>query len=77
MDLCKYKDILGQPLKGFHATRIGIFALWDIVGTIIGAYVIYKMQTTHSYVKILIGLLILGEILHYLFCVDTAFIKLF
>ncbi len=88
--LAKYKFILGIPNKGFHEKRIGPYALNDTFGTIFIAilltlffkplnYIKYDKIKTKNYfynfIFNLIFLFILGELLHYLFCVDTAFIK--
>lgn len=70
MNLCKYKNIFGSPNEGVHSYRIFDLAIVDIVGTIIGAYIIYKL-TGYNFNKILISLFILGIILHKIFCVNT------
>lgn len=76
MNLCKYKDVFGKPNEGFHSTRIGPFALLDILGTIIIAYILSKIWLV-SFSYSLFCVFILGELLHWLFCVDTAFLKIF
>ena len=70
MSFCKYKDIFGKPNEGVHTYRIFDFALVDIVGTIIGAYIIYKL-TGYDFNTILISLFIFGIIIHKIFCVKT------
>jgi hypothetical protein len=70
MCLCSYKNIFGKPREGIHSYRFMDFAIVDIVGTIIGAYIIAK-YTDNDFYKILFVLFILGIILHKLFCVDT------
>ncbi len=73
--LAQYKDILGVPGEGVHAKRIGPFAINDFIGTIIGAIILsYLFDTT--ILKAFIFLFILGEVLHYIFCVDTAFLRI-
>jgi hypothetical protein len=72
---CQYKNIFGKPYQGLHALRIKHFALIDILLTIILALIIAYL-TNYSVFLILIFLLILGEFLHIIFCVDTAFIKM-
>ncbi len=73
--LAEYRDILGKPNEGVHAKRIGPFALNDFIGTIIGAIILsYIINTT--FIKAFIFLFILGEVLHYIFCVDTAFLRI-
>jgi hypothetical protein len=65
--------ILGVPEQGFHATRIFGYALNDTIGTIflsiITSYV-WRVPITYS----LAGWFIGGEILHYLFGTQTAFL---
>lgn len=73
--LCKYKDILGAPNTGVHSTRIFGFALNDIIGTIAASFII-SVVFKKSFLKTLIVVFILGELMHYIFCVDTAFMKL-
>ena len=75
MSGCPFKNILGEPGKGVHAQRIGGLALNDILMTIIGA-----VLTSYAY-KINLGISLfswfaVGEILHYGFGVDTAFLKM-
>ena len=75
MNLCKYKNILGQPGKGIHSYRLFGVAIADVIMTIIGAYIlslIFKL----SFIKTLIFLFLLGIILHRLLCVRTTVDKL-
>lgn len=72
--LCKYKDIFGEPGKGVHAYRLGDIAIVDLIGTIIVAH-ICSLLTKTSFVYCLIALLIIGEVLHIMFCVDTPVTK--
>ena len=69
------ENIFGEPGKGFHATRIGGLALYDILGTIGLA-----LATTYFFnISLLWSLVIwfvLGEILHWYFGVKTAFMRL-
>jgi hypothetical protein len=74
--LCKYKYILGKPNEGVHALRIGPFAFIDILLTVIVSLVI-SMIFEYNFFAVLICLFILAEALHLMFCVDTAFIKIF
>ena len=74
MDLCKYKNALGEPGKGIHSYRLFGVAIADVIMTIIGAWLIsyfFKL----SFLKTLIILFILGVILHRLFCVRTTLDK--
>jgi hypothetical protein len=70
---CPYKYIFGVPEKGFHATRLFGFAVNDTLGTIglalIGTY-FFNIPVWKS----LVGMFVLGEVLHYLFGTQTAFL---
>jgi uncharacterized membrane protein len=75
MNLCKYKNSLGEPGKGIHSYRLFGVAIADVIMTIIGAYIIsyfFKL----SFVKTLIILFLLGIILHNIFCVKTTVDKI-
>jgi hypothetical protein len=64
---------LGIPGQGFHAARIGGYALNDTIATIIGALITaYVMR-----ISILVSLFFwffIGEVLHYYYGVQTAFL---
>lgn len=75
MFFCSHKDLLGEPKKGIHSFRIKIstydFAIVDILLTIIVAIVIsYKYN--YNFFTTLMYMIILGIIVHYLFCVPTT-----
>jgi hypothetical protein len=75
MDLCKYKNILGEPNKGIHSYRLFGVAIADVIITILAAYIIsyfFKL----SFVKTLLILFLLGILLHRLFCVNTTIDRL-
>jgi hypothetical protein len=67
-------NILGEPGKGFHATRFLGLALWDVVGTILIAWGV-SWWSGWSFGWTLLGLFVLAEVLHWLFGVKTAFLK--
>lgn len=75
MDLCKYKDALGEPGKGIHSYRFMGVAIADVIITVIGALLI-SFLIKKSFLLVLIILFILGIILHRLFCVRTTIDKL-
>jgi hypothetical protein len=75
LNLCKYKDILGQPGKGVHSFRIFNVAIVDVLLTILAAYIITYLIKVNIYYS-LIGMFILGIISHRLFCVKTTIDKL-
>ena len=75
MDLCKYKNALGEPGKGIHAYKLFGISMADVIMTFIGAWIIsYFLKS--SFIKTLIILFLLGIILHRLFCVRTTVDKL-
>ena len=70
------KHTFGEPGTGFHATRIGGFALYDTLGTILFALLtsyFFKISVFWS----IVGWFVAGEVLHWYFGVETAFMKLF
>lgn len=75
MNLCKYKDALGIPKQGVHSFRIFNFAVFDILATLVAAYIfsyVYKIKFVYTS----IALFTLGIILHRLFCVRTTLDKI-
>lgn len=73
--LCSYKDIFGKPNEGVHKYRFFNIAIIDLLFTIIVAYLISKYyEWDFKYVLIL--LILLGIIMHRLFCVRTTIDKL-
>ena len=75
MDLCKYKNALGQPGKGVHSYRLFGVAIVDVIMTIVAAYLI-SYFFKYSFIYTTIILFVLGIILHRLFCVRTTVDKL-
>lgn len=75
MNLCKYKNVLGEPGKGVHSYRVFGVAIADVIMTLIAAYILsYFLK--YSFIKISIILFILGILLHRIFCVRTTVDKL-
>lgn len=70
------KHTFGEPETGFHATRIMGFALYDILGTI-GLAILFSYFTGISIWYSMLLWFIAGELLHWYYGVDTAFMKLF
>lgn len=68
---CDLKDALGRPGQGVHKARIGDAALWDVAGTLLGAYAAHRVSEV-PLVVCMVGGLIAGEAAHWYFCVDTA-----
>jgi len=74
-NLCPYKNALGIPGKGIHSYRIFNIAIMDVLMTVIGALVISYLSGW-KFGWTLLGLFLLGIILHRLFCVRTTIDKL-
>ena len=70
---CPYSTALGIPGKGVHEARIGAYALNDTFATIIGAWILAWIFDT-SFLGTLVAFFVLGEVLHYTFGVQTAFL---
>lgn len=85
--LCAYKDILGKPGQGFHRARLFGLARNDLLGTLAIAAAValflaysrsYDWLTTVKAVAVLFfALVLLGFVLHLLFCVKTPLTKPF
>ena len=72
---CPYANALGVPGEGVHAQRFMGLALNDSLATIVAALLtswIFNVSFLYS----LAGWFIGGEVLHYLFGVNTAFLKI-
>jgi len=75
MNLCNYKNILGEPGKGVHSYKIFNISIVDVVLTLIVAYIIaYIFKKSFFWISVI--LFVLGIILHRLFCVRTTVDKL-
>lgn len=72
---CPYKDIFGKPNTGFHSKRVLGLALGDTVGTI-GLGVVFSWIFHASLLYSILGMFVLGEVLHYFFGVQTAFLTM-
>ena len=71
VDLCKYKNIFGKPNEGFHSYRIFNIAIFDLLGTVIIAFLLSYIFNI-PFIKLLLLLFIIGVILHHMFCVKTT-----
>lgn len=72
---CPYANILGVRGQGVHSSRIFGLALNDILGTILIAIItsyVLKINVLVSFA----AWFILGEVLHYVFGTDTAFLEM-
>jgi hypothetical protein len=67
---CQYRDSLGKPGEGFHTHFLGI-AIFDLLGTILIGYVIWKYTDINPwYIGIVLALITILS--HRLFCVNTT-----
>lgn len=73
--LCEYSDIFGKPGEGSHAYRIFNLAIVDLFGTIFVAFLLSKYYPKYNFVTYLALLLLLGIIMHKIFCVETRLNK--
>ena len=74
--LCQYRHIFGKEKEGLHSYRIMDIAIMDVLLTFIGALLIayyFKLNI----IFVFIFLIILGTIIHYIFCVETTITKMF
>lgn len=72
---CEYSDIFGRPNEGVHSIRIFNIAIVDLFLTILVAY-IASIYFNKSFLIILLILLIIGIVLHRIFCVRTTIDKI-
>ena len=70
---CPYANILGVPGQGVHATRILGFSFNDILLTLLLA-IFTAWLTNSSIFYNFVFWFIVGEILHYVFGAQTAFL---
>jgi len=72
---CPFAYALGIPGKGFHEKRIGGLAFNDTMATLVVA-IITSFVFNINIVKSIVGWFVLGEVLHYVFGANTAFLKM-
>jgi len=73
MDPHPYAFIFGKPGEGAHSRRFFGFALVDLIGTVLLGVMVTYFYGVPLW-KSVLGMFILGEILHYLFGSQTAFL---
>ena len=74
---CPFKDIFGKVREGPHSYRILDVAVVDTVLTILLALLLQKLFFQNfSFLIILAWTFIIGEIMHWYFCVDTKVIQM-
>ena len=75
--LCDYSEILGKVREGIHSYRVFDIAVLDVLGTIIGSYLLQKnFFREYTVLQVTVSTFIIGIILHRLFCVKTTVDKL-
>ena len=72
----KYKNVLGVQKQGIHKLRFLDTALNDYIGTILIAILITFFSKIPLVLSTIISFII-GEVLHYLFGVETNSLKYF
>jgi len=79
VDLCDYKDIFGKPREGAHSYRILDIAVVDFLLTIVLAYIttlLFKRNGKNvNFFYSLAMWLVIATFLHWLFCVDSTFVR--
>jgi hypothetical protein len=76
VDLCKYSEVFGKPGCGAHSYRVFDIAIVDLGFTALGAYGIYRYHQKYHYVVYLVSLIIIGIVMHRIFCVKTTLNKI-
>lgn len=72
---CAYKNQFGEPGTGVHSYRIFDIAVVDLGLTIIVALIL-SWLFKWNFLTVLLILIVLGIILHRMFCVNTTVNKL-
>lgn len=72
--LSEYNDIFGKAKKGVHSLRLFGTAVVDLILTVLLAVIIWKYMGI-PFVPALVGLLVLGFVLHVLFGVETNAVR--
>jgi hypothetical protein len=71
----KFKDALGVAGQGFHEARLLKTAMYDYIGSILLALLLTLLYSQIPLVVSTVSVLVLGEILHYLFGVQSQTMK--
>lgn len=72
---CPYASLLGIPGKGVHSTRFMGLALNDMIATVVAAF-ITTFFIDITFLQSLLAWFVVGEVLHWVFGVDTAFLRM-
>jgi hypothetical protein len=73
MSSCPYRYLFGKPEEGAHQYRFLGLSIVDTVLTFLGAWLI-TLGTGYPILWTFISFFVLGEILHYAFGTQTAFL---
>lgn len=71
MNLCSFRDIFGKPNEGVHSVRFMGVAIIDFILTVLVALIVSYLFA-QNFLMILVILILLGIILHRIFCVKTS-----
>ena len=69
--MCQYKDVFGKPGEGPHSLRFAGVAVVDLGLTVAAAWAIARVWNLSIW-KVLACLLVLGVVMHRMFCVNTT-----
>ena len=72
---CKYQNLFGKAGTGIHSYRFSGIAIIDFILTVLGAVIITWIFDLHFWWTLVV-LLLLGIVIHRLFCVRTTLDKL-
>lgn len=72
--LCKYKHVFGVEGQGVHSYRFLNIAVYDVIGTILIAWLISVVFNIH-FGYVVVSAFATGIILHRMFCVNTTINK--
>jgi hypothetical protein len=72
---CPYKYLFGVPGEGFHSYRFAGLAVGDTLGTVALAWVTSYLTGTGLLLNFIVWFVV-GEVLHFYFGSQTAFLKL-
>jgi len=75
MSLCPYRHALGVEGQGVHSWRVANIAMADVLMTVLAAWG-FAWFFSWNYGWTLLGLFLLGIVLHRMFCVRTTIDKL-
>lgn len=75
MELCKWKNMFGEPGTGIHSCRFLGIAVADTLMTIIAA-VLISQANGWKFNYVFVGLMLVALFFHWLFCVNTTLTRL-